>query len=76
LATAPLHNGFQIQTGQITSKEIDFDITGHVTRSLTVNANYEYADAKVTKDSDLGMIGHRNFGISLVSLSLRCNSKN
>ncbi len=62
LTSDPLHFGYQIQTGQITSNGIDFDMTGNITRSLTVNANYEYADAKVTKDSDPNMVGQRNFG--------------
>jgi iron complex outermembrane receptor protein len=62
LTSDPLNFGYQIQTGQITSNGIDFDMTGKLTRSLTVNANYEYADAKITKDSDPNMVGKRNFG--------------
>ena len=62
LTSDPLHPGYQIQTGQVTSSGIDFDMTGNITRSLTVNANYEYADAKITKDSDPNMVGQRNFG--------------
>jgi iron complex outermembrane receptor protein len=58
----PLHPGYQIQTGQVTSNGIDFDMTGNLTTSLTINANYEYADAKITKDSDPKMVGMRNFG--------------
>ena len=62
-ATAdPLHNEYYIQTGQIKSKGIDVDITGNITQALLVNANYEYADAKITKDSDPGNVGLKNFG--------------
>jgi iron complex outermembrane recepter protein len=57
----PDHPGFRIQTGQIVSKGIDFDVTGNVTPSLIVNANYEYIDAKVTKETDPNSIGIKNF---------------
>ena len=62
LTADPLHFGDFIQTGQITSKGIDFDMTGNITPALTVNANYEYADAKITKDSDPNKVGMKNFG--------------
>ena len=52
----PVNYGFNIQTGQVKSKGIDVDITGNITASLMVNANYEYADAKITKDSG-GLVG-------------------
>jgi iron complex outermembrane receptor protein len=58
----PLHYGYYIQTGQITSKGIDFDMTGNITPALTVNANYEYADAKITKDDDPKNVGLKIFG--------------
>lgn len=58
----PLHNGFQIQTGQVTSNGIDVDITGNITPALTLNANYGYADAKITKDTDPSNVGLKNFG--------------
>lgn len=62
LTSDPINPGYQIQTGQVTSSGIDFDMTGNITRSLTINANYEYADAKITKDSDPNLVGQRNFG--------------
>ena len=58
----PLHNGFQIQKGQVTSNGIDFDLTGNITTSLTINANYSYAHAKITKDTDPSNVGLKNFG--------------
>jgi iron complex outermembrane receptor protein len=58
----PLHQGQYIQTGQITSNGIDFDVTGIVTNALTVNANYAYTDAKITKDSDPKNVGMKNLG--------------
>ena len=56
-----LHHGYQIQTGQVVSRGIDFDMTGNITSSLIVNANYEYIDAKVTKASNPNGIGIKNF---------------
>jgi iron complex outermembrane receptor protein len=62
LTSDPLHDGYYIQTGQIVSNGIDFDVTGEITPAFLVNANYEYADAKVTKDSDPGIVGIKNLG--------------
>jgi len=58
----PLHFNYYIQTGQITSRGIDFDMTGNVAPALTVNANYSYTDAKITRDTDSTMVGMKNFG--------------
>ena len=55
------HPQYQVQTGQIVSRGIDFDMTGNITPSLIVNANYEFIDAKVTKESDPNSIGIKNF---------------
>ena len=62
MTSDPLHQGYSIETGQITSRGIDVDMNGNITPALTINANYEYADAKITKDSDPNMIGMKNFG--------------
>ena len=37
-------------------------MTGNVTPSLVVNANYEYVNAEITKDSDPKNVGLKNFG--------------
>ncbi len=58
----PMNPNYSIQTGQVTSKGIDFDLTGNITSQLSVNMNYAYVDAKVTKDSDPNRIGMKNFG--------------
>jgi iron complex outermembrane recepter protein len=63
LTADPLHDGYYIQTGQITSKGIDMDITGNITNALTVNANYEFCDAKITKDNDPKTVGIKNYGV-------------
>jgi len=62
LIADPQHDEYDIPRGQIVSKGIDFDMTGNITPSLVVNANYEYVNAKVTKDSDPKIVGIKNFG--------------
>lgn len=62
LTEDPANNGYFIQTGQIISNGIDFDMTGNITPAITVNANYAYNNAKVTKDNDPNLIGVKNFG--------------
>lgn len=58
----PFHSGFYIQKGQVVSNGIDFDLTGNLTPALVINANYEYVDAKITKDTDPANVGLKNFG--------------
>lgn len=57
-----VHHGYYIQTGQIISNGIDFDMTGNIMPALTVNANYAYVDAKITRDNDSTLVGIKNFG--------------
>jgi len=71
LATAdPLHPGYYIQKGQVVSKGIDFDLTGNLTSVAVINANYEYVDAKVTKDTDSSSVGVINYGAPKHSANL------
>ncbi|MEO7265301.1 MAG: TonB-dependent receptor [Ferruginibacter sp.] len=62
ITSDPLHLGYYIQNGQAISNGVDFDLNGNITAALTVNANYEYADAKITKDNDANLVGLKNFG--------------
>jgi iron complex outermembrane recepter protein len=41
----------QVQSGEVTSKGFETEITGRATRSLSILANYAFNDAAVTKDT-------------------------
>ena len=62
LTPDPQHFNYFIQRGQVISNGIDVDITGDIIPVLTFNANYEYVDAKTTKDSDPSVVGVKNLG--------------
>ncbi|MEO8766550.1 MAG: TonB-dependent receptor, partial [Ginsengibacter sp.] len=62
LTTNLSNPGYSIQRGQIISGGVDFDMTGKIIATLSINANYEYCNAKITKDTDPSFIGVRNFG--------------
>lgn len=57
----PSNPNYYIQLGQITHDGVDFDMTGNITPSLMINANYAYAHAWLSKgDSD--KIGRKKVG--------------
>lgn len=58
----PIHEGFYLKTGQITSRGVEIDVMGTIGKDLFMNANYAFTDAKVTKDADAAVVGIRNFG--------------
>jgi iron complex outermembrane receptor protein len=62
LTADPGNPGSYVQTGQIISDGVDFDMTGNISPAFSLNANYAYNNAKVTKDNDPGIIGIKNFG--------------
>jgi len=56
------HPGFYLKTGQIRSRGVDVDIAGRLNSNLFINANYAYADALITKDDDIALVGIQNEG--------------
>ncbi|MFT4154447.1 TonB-dependent siderophore receptor [Parafilimonas sp.] len=62
LTTDPQHPDFQVQTGQITSKGIEVDINGNLTKGLNIMANYAYTDSRVTKSNDSTQLGLYSYG--------------
>jgi len=57
LTTDTLNPGYSIQMGQGKSRGIDFDMMGYITDAFIVNANYEYSEARISKDSDPNIAG-------------------
>ena len=70
LTPDPANPGYSVQTGQITSNGIDFDMTGDITPAFTLNANYAYNNARVTKDNDPSLVGIKNYGTPDHSVNL------
>jgi len=64
------NSGYYVQTGQITSNGIDLDMTGNITPAFTLNINYAYNHAIITKDNDQALIGIKNFGTPDHTLNL------
>lgn len=62
LTTDPEHTDFQIQTGELVSEGIEFDLNGNVTNNLNLMANYAHNNARITKDNNKAMEGLRNNG--------------
>jgi iron complex outermembrane receptor protein len=56
LTPDPVHPGFNVQTGQITVKGIEFEFTASLARGMNIIGSYTYTDAKVTQSTstDLG----------------------
>ncbi len=52
----PLHVGFQVQTGEIEVKGLEFEAVGRFNERLSVNVSYTWTDSEVTKSNgvDLG----------------------
>jgi len=57
----PLHPDDFIQTGQIIQDGIDFDMTGNITSSLVINANYAFAHARISK-GEADKMGRKKIG--------------
>lgn len=57
--TDPDHAGFNIQTGQITSDGLEFDVSGSPLPGLNLIGNLALTDARVTRDTRATVLGKR-----------------
>ncbi|HSI61144.1 MAG TPA: TonB-dependent siderophore receptor [Ideonella sp.] len=55
----PDHDGFSIQTGEITSEGLEFDVAGSPIKGLNLVANFAIIDVRITKDTNAGLVGRR-----------------
>ena len=55
-------SGLYVQRGQITSRGVEFDLTGNISAAVVAIVNYTYTDAKVTDDPNPDLVGFPNFG--------------
>jgi iron complex outermembrane recepter protein len=55
---------FYEERGQITSQGFEMDMTGNVSKSLIVNINYTFTDARVTQDADPEIVGFVNYSVA------------
>jgi len=44
-------NNFNVASGEVKSKGLEFDINGKITDNFKLNANYSYINAQITKDN-------------------------
>ncbi|EHO13655.1 TonB-dependent receptor [Myroides odoratimimus] len=49
---ASANNQIMVQSGEATSKGVEFDLNGQITDGLTLTMNYAYTDAKITEDNN------------------------
>lgn len=67
--TDPIDPNFSIQTGEQTSKGIEFDLTGEILPGWNLIATYAYTDAYVSEDNNIP-VGDRLTGIPYNTASL------
>ena len=53
------HTGFQVQTGEVVSKGVEFEVVTRIRQQLSINASYSYTDARVSKSNNPAEVGAR-----------------
>lgn len=53
--TDPLHNGFQVQIGEVKTRGLDFEAKLALAPGFNILANYTYLDAEVTKSNSTSL---------------------
>lgn len=73
-ATSDLaHPGFSVAVGEVQSQGVEFDITGKMTKNISLIASYTYDNAVITKDNTTGasaIVGKHWYDVPLNSASL------
>lgn len=68
----PVNPRFQLLTGEQRSQGLEFELTGRVSRTWSVAANYSAIDAVVSRDNRL-LVGSRLLGVPKHSMGLLTN---
>ncbi len=55
----PVNAGFSIQTGEITSDGLEFDVSGSPINGLNLIGNFALTDARITQEKNLALLGKR-----------------
>jgi iron complex outermembrane recepter protein len=64
------NTGLYVERGQITAKGIEADLTGTLSKHITVNANFTYTDARITQDANPEIVGIANQGTPTLSSNI------
>ena len=59
-AADPLHQGFNVQRGEVGSRGLELEANASLVRGIDTTASYSYTDAKVTRDTNLKLVGRKN----------------
>ncbi|WP_400765457.1 TonB-dependent siderophore receptor [Methylosinus sporium] len=64
LQADPLRPGVSVPVGEVTSRGVEFDISGQITDNLNVIASYTFDSVKITNDNNNGNVGKRYYGVA------------
>ncbi|MEA9390261.1 TonB-dependent siderophore receptor [Acerihabitans sp. TG2] len=70
LTTDPVDSSYNVQTGEVRSRGLEFEVKSEVTSNLNVITSYAYTDARVTKDNDPVKQGSRVEGVPYHTASI------
>ncbi|UOD29582.1 TonB-dependent siderophore receptor [Massilia violaceinigra] len=59
-ASDPLHEGFNVQRGEVGSRGIELEANASLAQGIDTTASYSYTDARVTQDTKPNLIGRKN----------------
>ncbi|RSZ60478.1 TonB-dependent siderophore receptor [Massilia atriviolacea] len=59
-AADPLHQGFNVQRGEVGSRGLELEANASLARGIDTTASYSYTDARVTRDTNPALVGRKN----------------